>query len=232
MKHETKEDVMKSNRASSKAVTGAGLALLLAFALAGQMVVFNPEAQAQGKGNKGQNCDDVSVELRVPPDILGDSAVTSDGGFYPAQLNCNNDTNNLYLLTEAGRGMAFSLTNLSDGGTFPFSTGGPVSANLGARIADEGGILAMTVGAAEPTTKVQFNFVHGSKRYFLSWGSNYPGASTAVVTHPDADTWVIETSAQPNNIARLRECPANGACKSLVERFYFAPLRMELVRVP
>jgi len=221
---------MKSNRASSKAVTGAGLALLLAFALAGQMVVFNPEAQAQGKGNKGQNCDDVSVELRVPPDILGDSVVTSDGGFYPATLFCNNDTNNLYSLF-GGRTMSFDVSNPSDGGSFTLSTG-QVSTNLGAAIADSGGILAMDVGEAAATTRVQFNLVVGSKRYFLSWGSNYPGASTAVVTHPDADTWVIETSAQPNNIARLRECPANGACKSPVDRFYFAPIRMELVRVP
>jgi hypothetical protein len=88
------------------------------------------------------------------------------------------------------------------------------------------------VGETAPTTKVQFNFVVGSKRYFLSWGSNYPGASTAVVSHENADTWVIETSAQPNNVARLRECPATGACKSPVDRFYFAPIRMELVRVP
>ncbi|HXE74777.1 MAG TPA: hypothetical protein VNN18_03935 [Candidatus Xenobia bacterium] len=222
---------MKSNQAGSKAVPGAGLALLLAFALAGQMVVFNPEAQAQGKGNKGQNCDDVNVELRVPPNIVGDSVVTSDGGFYPAQLLCNNDTNNLYMATGPGRGIAFELANPSDGGSFTLSTG-QVSTNLGAAIADSGGILAMGVGTTATTTRVQFNFVVGSKRYFLSWGSSYPGASTATVAHPDADTWVIETSAQPNNIARLRECPANGACKSPVDRFYFAPLRMELTRVP
>lgn len=221
---------MKSNKASSKAVTGAGLAILLAFALTGQMVVFNPEAQAQGKGKPNQICDDVDVELRVPPDISGDSVVTSDGGFYPAQLFCNNDTNNLYS-TFGGRKMSFELTNQSDGEPLTLSTG-LVSTNLGAAIADSGGILAMDVGGNATTTRVQFNFVVGSKRYFLSWGSNYEGASTAVVTHPDADTWVIETSAPPNNIARLRECPANGACKSPVDRLYYAPLRMELVRVP
>jgi len=221
---------MKSKRANSMAVPGAGLVLLLILALAGQMVVFNPDVQAQGKGKPNQTCDDVSVELRVPPDISGDSVVTSDGGFYPATLFCNNDTNNLYS-TFGGRKMSFGLTNQSDGEPFTLSTG-PVSTNLGAAIADSGGILAMDVGGNATTTRVQFNFVVGSKRYFLSWGSNYPGASTAVVTHPDADTWVIETSAPPNNIARLRECPANGACKSPVDRFYFAPMRMELVRVP
>ena len=216
---------MKSKRASSKAISGAGLVLLLV--LAG--LVFNPDAQA-GKG-KPQTCDNVSVELRVPPDISGDSVVTSDGGgFYPATLNCNNDTNSLYSLFE-GRTMSFNLSNPSDGGSFTLSTG-QVSTSLGASIADEGGILAMAVGETAPTTKVQFNFVAGSKRYFLSWGSNYGGASTAVVSHENADTWVIETSAQPNNVARLRECPANGACKSPVDRFYFAPIRMELVRVP
>jgi hypothetical protein len=88
----------------------------------------------------------------------------------------------------------------------------------------------MMVGSSEPTTKVQFTFVLNNKRYFLSWGSNYPGASTATVTHPDENTWMIEPSPEPGNIARLRECPAKGACKSPVDRFYFAPLRMTLVR--
>ncbi len=221
---------MNSNRASSVAAPGAGLAVLIALALAGQMMVFNPEVQAQGKGKPNQTCDNVSVNLLLR-DAAGDS-VTSDGGYYPAQLNCNNDTNNLYLLTDAGRGMAFQLTHPSDGGTFTLSTDGPVSTNLGASIADSGGILGLEVGEAAPTTKVQFNFVVGSKRYFLSWGSNYDGASTATVTHPDADTWVIETSPEPGNIARLRECPANGACKSPVDRFYFAPIRMDLYRAP
>lgn len=225
---------MKSKRASSKAVGGAGLAVLLAFALAGPMLVFNPEVQAQGKGkpNPNQTCDDVRVELRLPLDISGDSVVTSDGGFYPAQLNCNNDTNNLYLQTDAGRGVVVQLSKLSDGGTSDFSTDAPVSANLGASIADEGGILSLGVGASAPTTKVQFNFVLGSTRYFLSWGSNYEDASTATVTHPDDNTWFIETSPEPGNIARLRECPAKGACKSPVDRFYFAPVRIELVRAP
>lgn len=221
---------MKSNKASSNTAGGAGLAILLAFALTGQMIALNPDLHAQGKGKPNQTCDDVSVELRVPSEALGDSVVTSDGSWYPATLFCNNDTNNLYS-TFVGRTMSFDVSNPSDGGTFTLSTG-QVSTNLGAAIADEGGILAMEVGTTATTTRVQFNFVVGSKRYFLSWGSNYPGASTATVTHPDADTWVIETSAQPNNIARLRECPANGACKSPVDRFYFAPLRMELTRVP
>lgn len=221
---------MKSNRTSSKAAGGAGLVLLLVLALAGGMLVFNPEVQAQGKGKPNQTCDDVSVNLFLR-DASGDS-VTSDGGSYAAQLNCNNDTNNLHQQTEAGRGISFQLTNPSDGGSFTLSTGGPVSANLGASIADSGGILGLGVGEVATTTKVQFNFVHGGKRYFLSWGSNYPSASTATVTHPDADTWVIETSAEPNNIARLRECPANGACKSPVDRFYFAPIRVDLFRAP
>jgi len=216
---------MKSKR-SSIAVPGAGLVLLLALVLAGPMVVSNPGVQAQGKG-KPQTCDDVNVNLSLRDDPA--DSVQSDGGSYPAQLNCNNDTNNLYSLFE-GRTMSFQLTNPSDGGSFTLSSGA-VSTNLGARIADPGGILGMDVGTSAVTDKVQFNFVVGSKRYFLSWGSNYPSASTATVTHPDADTWVIETSPQPNNIARLRECSAHG-CKSPVERFYFAPIRMELVRVP
>ena len=221
---------MKSKRASSKAVPGAGLVLLLVLAVGGQLSVFNTGVQAQGKGKPNQTCDDVSVNLFLRDDPA--DSVTSDGGSYPARLNCNNDTNNLYLLTDAGRGIAFQLTNPSDGGSFTLSTGGPVSTNLGASIADSGGILGLGVGDIATTTKVQFNFVANGKRYFLSWGSNYPGASTAVVTHPDADTWVIETSAEPNNIARLRECPANGACKSPVDRFYFAPIRIELFRAP
>lgn len=219
----------KSIRESLR-LPGAGLAVLLAFALAAPMVVFNPEAQAQGKGKPNQTCDDVQVNLFLR-DGAGDS-VTSDGGSYPAQLNCNNDTNNLFLQTDAGRGMAFQLTHLSDGSTDEFSTGGPVSTNLGASIADSGGILGLGVGETATTTKVQFNFVHNGKRYFLSWGSNYEGASTATVTHPDADTWVIETSPEPNSVARLRECPAKGACKSPVDRFYFAPIRMDLFRAP
>ena len=185
---------------------------------------------SQGKG-KPPACDppEVSANLFLR-DAAGDS-VTSDGGSYLAGINCG-DTNSLAMATGEGRGITFTLDNPSDGGTFTLSTGGPVYTNLGAHIADFGGIVAMDVGTSATTTKVQFNFVHGDKRYFLSWGSNYPGASTAIVTHPDADTWVVETSAQPNNIARLRECPAHGACRSPVDRFYFAPIRMDLYRVP
>ncbi len=193
------------------------------------LAVATPLVPAQGKG-KPPACDDVSVNLFLRD--ASDDSVKSDGGSYPAQLNCNNDTNNLSLATGAGRGMTFALTNPSDGGTFTLSTGGPVSTNLGAAIADAGGILAMDVGTSAATTRVQFNFVQSGKRYFLSWGSNYSGASTATVTHPDAGTWVIETSLQPGNIARLRECPANGACKSPVDRPFYAPIRMDFYRVP
>jgi hypothetical protein len=234
MKRETKEDAMKSNRASSKAVSAAGV-FLLVLALVGQMVVFNPEVKAQGKG-KPPKCDDVHVELRVPPEIMGDSVVTGDGAWYPAILNCDNEVNHLYSLLD-GRPMAFTLLNPSDGGDFTLSTG-PVTTNLGARIEDangdpiEGGFLALEPGQSAVTEKVQFNFVHNDTRYWLSWGSSYPGASTATVTHPDPDTWVIETSPEPGNIARLRVCETSNPCKSPVDRLYFAPLRIELKRVP
>jgi hypothetical protein len=181
-------------------------------------------APVYGKGKPNQTCDDVSVNLLLRS-ASGDS-VKDDGGSYPATLNCNNDTNNLYLLTEAGRGIAFQLTNPSDGGAFTLTTDA-ISANLGASIADSGGILAMGVGTSAATTKLQFNFVVGDKRYFLSW-AGADGGSTATVTHPDADAWVIETSEHPGNIARLRECPARGSCKSPVDRFYHAPVRMDL----
>jgi hypothetical protein len=193
------------------------------------MVGFNPEVRAQGKG-KPPACDDVSVDLSLTDPA---ASVTSDGGSYPAELNCNNDTNNLSLVTETGRGMDFTLTAQSSGLPLTLSPGEDlVGTSLGASIADEGGILAMDVLDVAVTTKVQFAFVLNGKRYFLSWGSNYTGASTATVTHTDANTWEIETSADPNNKARLRECPANGACKSPVDRFYFAPLSMTLVRPP
>lgn len=217
---------MKGKKAGRWAIAGAGSALLVAFVLAGQMTVLNPEVQAQGKKNPPPPCSDVSVNL-VLRDV-GTDSVQSDGySTYQALLSCNNDTNQLYSLFE-GRAMHFRLTNptVADN-TFTLITEDPVSTNLGASIGDQVSILDLPVGQTGMTTKLQFNFVVGDKRYFLSWGSNYEGTSTVAVTRL-ADRWVIETAAQPYNIARLRECPAKGACKSPVDRLYYAPVRMDL----
>ena len=202
---------MKGNRMYSLSVMA--IACLLALALAQPLT-------AQGNP---KNCS-VSVTTTFRDDS-GDAVRSDGGGSYPSGFGCDGS----YGLSSE-RGFFFQLNNpTSPGNTFTLVTPSPVAANLGVEIASDGGFTSMDVGTSEPTTKIQFNFVSGKSRYFLRWGSNYPGASTATVTRTAADTWVIETSPAPNNIAILRQCPAKGACKTPIDRSYYAPLQMTLV---
>jgi hypothetical protein len=208
------------------------------------MILPGAPSFGQGKG-KNPPCDNLKVSLSVRDAGSGDS-VTNDGlGPYPATLNCDNDTNHLYMLNDrnSGRGFVFNLTdpvNPDEG--FTLTTQDPVPVSLGVRICDpvsttcevtEGvNILAMAVGTSAITDKLQFNFGFNDKTYWLSWGASYSGTSTATVTRTASDAWVIETSASPNNVARLRECPPKRSKDPCVDRLYRAPIRIELQANP
>jgi len=196
--------------------------------LAGLLMATEAGAQGQGHGKPGANCPDATVAVTFRDDTA--DSVQSDGGPYMnGALSCGG----LSWATESGRSLRFSLQAPTDAGN-SFTLDSMAGANLGVLVSAEdseaGGVIEMPVGASMSLVKVQFNFVTGGKRYFLQWGSNYPGTSTATITRTATDIWVIETSAAPNNIANLKECDAHAKCKSPVNRTYYAPLKMTLVR--
>lgn len=215
----------KSTRASSMALTGGGLLLLL-LVLAGQLVVFKPDVQAQGKGKNCQVA--VNVTFRDSTFEPADR-VRSDGqGTYFDDANISCDGNFLFLWG-SGRTIIFDFTE-----PFPGSpnrgllqAAGNLGVEIPATATNTTGLLGMAIGETAQTTKVQFNFVVGPKRYFLQLGSNYV-LDTADVRRTGPNTWEIE--AAPGDMARLQSKPAKGAGTLTTEGFYHVPFQMTLVK--
>lgn len=191
--------------------------LAFALVLAGPMVISNPAVQAKGQPCMGG----VDVTFRDGTFYEGEDRVRSDGlGTY---FDCANITSDhLFFRTADGRTVIFDLTQPADANS-PSLGRVQVETNLGVEIAGPDGLPGMEVGEIQPTTKVQFNFVVGSTRYFLQWGSNY-NTDVADVTRTGPDTWTIEASRTDK--ARVQSCAAKGKCNLKTVGFYEVPFQM------
>ncbi len=191
------------------------------------LLALVPAQPFAAQGRSGKCTVSATLTFRDDP---GDAARSDGGVTYPVSFGC--DGGNGFLLCCDQR-FVFELNNQKSGAPFTLGPTPAVGANLGVEIAD--GFTSLAVGESAETTKIQFNFVIGNSRYFLRWGASnnwLPGMSTVMVTRTAEDTWVIETSPAPNNVAALHECPAKGACKTPIDRSYYASLKMTLVSQP
>ena len=99
------------------------------------------------------------------------------------------------------------------------------------------GLLGMAVGESAQTTKVQFNFVVGTRRYWLAYRELHPGTDDLSVTRLDANTWEVEAVAflngdktKPGAVANVRSTCAKGKCPVIDHGNQNAPFKITVVR--